>query len=185
MAWIRVIEAPDAQGDLRAVYDDVVGSRGKVSSILSVHSLHPASMKAHMDLYMTIMFGPSELTREEREMIAVVVSSADQCPYCIQHHAAALDHYWRDPGKLERFLSDYRSIDLSPRMTSALDYAHKLTTDPASVDEADVERLRSEGFSDGSILTVNLIVSYFNFVNRIALGLGVEAHPDEVTGYKY
>ena len=185
MAWIRVIEASDAEGELREVYDDVVGNRGKVSSILSVHSLHPASLKAHMDLYMTIMFGPSELTREEREMIAVVVSSADQCPYCIQHHAAALDHYWRDPEKLERFASDYRSIDHSPRMRAALDYAHKLTVDPSSVEEADVARLRGEGFSDPSILTVNLIVSYFNFVNRIALGLGVEAHPDEVSGYKY
>ena len=87
MAWIRVVDETGASDELRKIYQQIRGSRGKISNILSVHSLHPSALQAHMDLYMAIMFGPSGLSREEREMIAVVVSSADQCPYCIQHHA--------------------------------------------------------------------------------------------------
>ena len=185
MAWIRIVKESEAGEDLRNVYQQVVGSRGKISNILAVHSLHPSALQSHMDLYMAIMFSSSGLSREEREMIAVVVSSADRCPYCIQHHSAALSHYWEDSAKLAAFVSDYRKVDLSPKMEAVLNYAFKLTTMPHAMAEADVQRLRDCGLPDEDILTVNLIVSYFNFVNRIALGLGVAFSADEVEGYKY
>ena len=89
MAWIRVVDEGEADDELQTIYQQVKGSRGRISNILSAHSLNPPALQAHMDLYMAIMFGPSGLSREEREMIAVVVSSANQCPYCIEHHAAA------------------------------------------------------------------------------------------------
>ena len=185
MAWIRVVDESEADEGLLKVYHQVKGSRGKLSNILSVHSLNPPALQAHMDLYMTIMFGPSGLSREEREMIAVVVSSADRCPYCIQHHAAALSHYWKDEDKLKSFIDDYRAIDLSPKMEAVLGYAFKLTTTPHAMVEADVQGLRGCDLTDEDVLTINLIVSYFNFVNRIALGLGVAFTADEVEGYKY
>ncbi|MCK5247526.1 peroxidase-related enzyme [Candidatus Bipolaricaulota bacterium] len=184
MAWIRVVDESEADEGLLKVYQQVKGSRGKLSNILSVHSLNPPALQAHMDLYMTIMFGPSGLSREEREMIAVVVSSADRCPYCIQHHAAALSHYWKDEDKLKSFIDDYRAIDLSPKMEAVLGYAFKLTTTPHAMVEADVQGLRGCDLTDEDVLTINLIVSYFNFVNRIALGLGVAFSPEEVEGYK-
>ncbi|MDQ3522084.1 MAG: carboxymuconolactone decarboxylase family protein, partial [Gemmatimonadota bacterium] len=59
-------------------------------------SLHPAAMQAHMDLYMAVMFQRSGISREERELIAVVVSAANRCAYCVSHHAAALNAYWKD-----------------------------------------------------------------------------------------
>ncbi|MCK4570500.1 peroxidase-related enzyme [Candidatus Bipolaricaulota bacterium] len=185
MAWIRIVEESEADDELRKVYQQVVGSRGKISNILAVHSLHPPALRAHMDLYMAIMFDPSGLSREEREMIAVVVSSTDQCPYCIQHHSAALSHYWKDDDKLATFIDDYQAIDLTPKMEAVLDYAFKLTTTPHAMAETDVQRLRDCGIPDEDILTITLIVSYFNFVNRIALGLGVSFTPDEVEGYQY
>ena len=185
MAWIRIVEESEAGDALRKIYQQVKSSRGRISNILSVHSLNPPALQAHMDLYMAIMFDPSGLTREEREMIAVVVSSADRCPYCIQHHAAALSHYWKDDAKLEMFIEEYRAIDLSPKMEAVLDYADKLTKTPHAMIEDDVQRLRDCGLADEDILAINLIASYFNFVNRVALGLGVAFTPDEVEGYKY
>jgi len=185
MAWTRIVNESEAGDALRKVYQQVVGSRGKISNILAVHSLHPPALQSHMDLYMAIMFGPSGLSREEREMIAVVVSSADKCSYCIQHHSAALSHYWEDSAKLAAFVDDYRKVDLTTKMKAVLDYAFKLTTKPHAMTEADVERLRKNSLADEDILTVNLIASYFNFVNRIALGLGVAFSADEVEGYKY
>jgi uncharacterized peroxidase-related enzyme len=185
MAWIRVVDESNADEELLKVYQNVKGNRGKLSNILSVHSLNPSALQSHMDLYMAIMFGRSGLSREEREMIAIVVSSADQCPYCINHHAAALGHYWNDEDKLKSFIDDYRTIDLSPRIRVMLDCAYKLTTAPHAMVEADVQQLRECELADEDILAINLIASYFNFVNRIALGLGVAFTPDEVEGYKY
>ena len=185
MAWIRVIGEHEANDELRSALDTVVGERGKLSNILAVQSLHPKAMIAHMDLYMAIMFGPSGLSREEREMVAVVVSAIDQCPYCILHHGKALNHYWKDEERLARFIDDPRSVDVSPRMRSVLDYAVQLTERPAGIEQSDIAGLREVGLSDEEILSLNLIVSYFNFVNRIAMGLGVEFSEEEVDGYKY
>jgi uncharacterized peroxidase-related enzyme len=185
MAWIQTVEEAEADEALRAVYNQVKDRRGKISNILSVHSLHPETLRAHMDLYMAILFGDCALSREQREMIAVVVSSTNRCAYCIHHHAAALDHYWRDEKKLSDFVTDFRSVALSDGMRAVLEYAYKLTSQPDDMAEADVQRLRDAALSDKDILIVNLIVSYFNFVNRIALGLGVSFSPDEIHGYKY
>ena len=183
MAWIRVVGEDEADEELNAVLRDVVGGRGKLSNILAVHSLLPATMKAHMDLYTSVMFGASGLSRAEREMIAVVVSATNECSYCVRHHGAALEHYWKDEERVSRFAEDHRSAEVSKRMRAVLDYAEKLTASPASVRETDIEHLREHGLSDADILSVNLIASYFDFVNRIALGLGVAFSEEEVSGY--
>lgn len=185
MTWIRTVEQDAAGEELAAVYDRIMRERGKLSNIMQVQSLHPRAMTAHMDLYMAIMFGRSGLSREEREMIAVAVSAANGCEYCIRHHAAALQAYWKDAEQVERFAADPSSADLSPRMRAVLDYSVELTRAPAAVGEAHVAAMRGAGLADEEILGVNLITSYFNFVNRIAEGLGVEVTPEEVAGYRY
>jgi len=81
MAWIKVIPREEATVELAEQYDRIGGPNGRVANILAVHSLNPAALRAHYDLYRTIMFGPSELSRAQREMIAVVVSSANRCHY--------------------------------------------------------------------------------------------------------
>ncbi len=81
MAWIKVIDEEQADDKLREAYDQVSNARGTVANILKIHSLHPKVMTAHLALYRELMFGPSELTRAEREMIAVSVSVANHCHY--------------------------------------------------------------------------------------------------------
>ena len=81
MSWTKVIERDQATGELADAYDTVVGARGTVANILKVHSIHPAAMLVHLGLYRELMFGPSELTRTERETIAVAVSATNQCHY--------------------------------------------------------------------------------------------------------
>jgi uncharacterized peroxidase-related enzyme len=185
MAWIRIIGEEDAEEDLSRVYARIRKDRGKLSNIMQVQSLHPGAMEAHMDLYMAIMFGRSGLSREEREMIAVVVSAANECEYCVRHHAAALAAYWRDEARVERFATDFRSAALTDRLRTILEYADGLTRAPGSVTERHVRAMREHGLEDDEILAVNLIVAYFNFVNRIAQGLGVEVTATEVQGYRY
>ncbi len=185
MAWIRVLGEGEADEKLSAAFAKVVGNRGKLSHIMAVHSLCPEAMTAHMDLYMSVMYGRSGLSREEREIVAVVVSAVNGCPYCVAHHGEALDHYWKDRDRVAQLGQDPGSADLAPRARALVEYAVRLTTRPAEMGEADVGVLRDHGLDDADILTLNLIASYFNFVNRIALGLGVAFDPEETAGYKY
>jgi uncharacterized peroxidase-related enzyme len=184
-AWIKVIEEKAADGALAEAYREMASSRGKVANIMKVHSLNPEAMRAHMNLYLTLMFGRSELSRPTRELVAVVVSNANNCRYCVRHHAEALSHYWKDEERIARTLDDFRTAGLTEKETAMLEYALKLTKTPASVEHADVVQLREAGLIDAEILDLNLIVNYFNFVNRIALGLGVELSASEVKGYNY
>jgi uncharacterized peroxidase-related enzyme len=185
MAWIRIIDESEAEGKLKVYYDEIAKARGKVANIMKIHSLHPESMKTHIEFYLAIMFQQGGLRREQRELIATVVSAANQCAYCTHHHAEALKFYWKEDEKLRRLIEDYTQIELSEKDRAMVEYAAKLTLRPGEMTEADVEKLRGAGFSDEEILQINLIASYFNFVNRVASGLGVEFSEEEVKGYKY
>ncbi len=184
MSWIKEIDIKDADEKLKTIYDDLIKSRGKISNILKVHSLNPEALKSHLDLYMTIMFGKSGLSRKERECIAVVVSRADNCEYCVNHHAKSLSRYIKDKDLLEQIKQDFTHASLTTRLYSICEYAHKLTTKPGQQSEDDLINLKQHGLSDKDILDMTLIVAYFNFVNRIALGLGVAFNAQELTSYK-
>lgn len=81
MAWIHVIQESDADGELKRMYDQLTEPWGGVDNIIKIHSLNPASLRAHFALYKTLMRGPSGLSYAQREMIAVVVSAANHCHY--------------------------------------------------------------------------------------------------------
>ena len=81
MAWIKVVEPEDATGELNQQYDEAVERAGKVYNILKVQSLNPQTLKASMEIYKATMYGPSGLSRAEREMLATVVSWANRCFY--------------------------------------------------------------------------------------------------------
>lgn len=185
MAWIETIDLEDADDELRDLYDEIIDTRGKVANIMKVHSLNPAAMADHLRLYDTLLFGRSDLRRVEREAIAVVVSATNECTYCVEHHGEALAAYW-DADRVEQMCTDYTALStLDDKLRAACDLAAKLTRTPDAMTEDDVERLREVGWSDRSILDIVLITAYFNFVNRIATGLGVDVTPEEVAGYQY
>ena len=184
MSWIQEIGVDEAEGKLATMYDKLVAKRGKVSNILRVQSLNPAAMENHLDLYMTLMFGKSGLSRMEREAIAVVVSATNECEYCVNHHAESLRHYIDDQDTLNRLITADGLETLEPRLSNIVRYAEKLTTAPGAMTESDLGELRAEGLSDKDILDLTMIVGYFNFVNRIAMGLGVEFSDDEMRGYR-
>jgi len=185
MAWIKVIDKTDESTELGKIFSEIEKKRGKLSNILKVHSLKPSTMQAHLDLYLAIMFNKSKLKRELKEMIAVVISRLNGCQYCVNHHAEALRHFWKDNNRLTRFIDDFESVQLPEEVKLVLLYAKKLTLDPIAVVKKDISVLRKAGYWDEEILEINLVVSYFNFVNRIANGLGVHFSDEEMVGYKY
>ncbi len=184
MSWIEEIEASEADGELATLYDDLVRQRGKISNILKVHSLNPAALGRHLELYMTLMFGKSGLSRLEREAVAVVVSATNECDYCVAHHREALSRYVEDEETLDMLSAADGLETLEPRLSNIVRHAEKLTSAPAAMTESDLGELRAVGLSDRDILDLTLVVSYFNFVNRIALGLGVDFSPAELAGYR-
>ena len=184
MSWIEEVEVSEAEGKLAETYAALIKQRGKVSNILKVHSLNPDAMSAHLDLYMTIMFGKSGLSRAEREAIAVVVSANNECDYCVNHHAEALRRYIKDEEVISMLMTADGLETLEPRLSNIVRHAEKLTTAPGAMTESDLGELRAEGLSDSDILDITLIVGYFNFVNRIAVGLGVDFNADEMSGYR-
>ena len=185
MPFIDVIEPEEATGSLKEIYENLQKSRGKIAEVHKIQSLNPESIVTHMDLYMGIMFGKSPLKRAQREMIAVVVSAANNCEYCQLHHIEALNHYWKDDKKVELLRTDFTSIDLSDTDTLLCELAQKLTLNPSSIDESTIEKLKSSGVNDRAVLDATLVISYFNFVNRMVLGLGVAPDEDEIGGYNY
>jgi len=187
MSWIEEIGDDDARanGDtkLATVYAELVEKRGKISNILKVHSLNPEALGNHIDLYMTLMFGKSGLSRQEREAIAVVVSATNDCAYCVSHHTEALRQFIDDHETLEMLVSADGLETLEPRLSNIVRHAEKLTSAPSAMTESDLGELRAVGLSDDDILDLTLIVAYFNFVNRIAQGLGVSYSEEELSGY--
>ncbi|MEL7002850.1 MAG: peroxidase-related enzyme [Bacteroidota bacterium] len=186
MAYIEVIEHPKAEGQLKEIYDGLVQSRGKLAEVHKIQSLNPESITNHMDLYMTIMFGKSPLKRYQREMIAVIVSSSNECPYCIRHHGDALNHFWKDQKKVDELANNYSQLDLSDLEIALCKYAQDLTLKPNSINEQEhTQKLKELGLEDRAILDAALVIAYFNFVNRLVLGLGVQLEEEGGEGYKY
>lgn len=186
MAYIKVIPYQEAEGQLKEIYEDLIEKRGKLAAVHQIQSLNPASIVHHMDLYLGIMFGRSPLTRALREMMAVVVSAANNCDYCIAHHAEALNHFWKNPDKVQLLGQDYRLAALTASEKALCDYAVDLTRQPEMIEEAiQIQRLKEVGWEDRAILDAALVISYFNFVNRMILGLGVHLEAEGFGGYNY
>ncbi len=81
MPHLRLVDVHEATGALKAEYDAAIARAGKVFNIVRAMSLRPSVLKRSLELYRAIMFGPSGLTRQERELLAVVVSRANECDY--------------------------------------------------------------------------------------------------------
>ncbi|MCI5056634.1 MAG: peroxidase-related enzyme [Flavobacteriales bacterium] len=185
MAYIEVIGLDKAEGSLKEIYEQIINSRGKIANVHTIQSLNPESILDHMDLYMTLMFKKSPLKRYQREMIAVVVSQSNNCNYCQKHHAEALNHYWKDESKIEKLKTKFETAELEPIDELWCVYAKELTINPSSDQHShQIDLLRKAGANDRAILDATMIISYFNFVNRMVLGLGVEEE-ENVGGYNY
>jgi uncharacterized peroxidase-related enzyme len=134
---------------------------------------------------MSIMFKKSPLSRAEREMIAVVVSAGNNCEYCQIHHAEALNHYWKNDANVSLLRKNYEEAELTERQKALCAYAFNLPTKANSEDwQNQNKQLKNKDLSDREILDATLVISYFNFVNRIVLSLGVNLEHNPA-GYNY
>ena len=144
---------------------------GLLPNVLRAYAFRPAKLKTFVAFYNELMLGESGLSRVEREMIAVVVSSTNHCFYCIAAHGQALRELSGDPELGEMLLANYRVAKLSRRQRAMLDFAYKLTVRPAEITEADREDLRKAGFSAEEMFDIADTAGFYNMSNRVAIGL--------------
>ena len=174
MAYIQTVSESEAQGDLAELYKRVGNPDGTVDNVMKVHGLNPGSLRTHFEMYTAAMHNPSPLTRAEREIVATDVSRLNGCAYCVIHHSRGLKRLLptdrRDVGEE---LKEGRSERLTDREKALVLYARKLTSSPQQMNEDDVKALREAGLDDRAILDLAQCIGYFNYVNRIVLGLGV------------
>jgi uncharacterized peroxidase-related enzyme len=119
-------------------------------------------------MYNEVMLSKSGLSKLEREMVAVVVSSANRCYYCLVAHGAAVRALSGDPELGEMMALNYRVAKLDPRQRAMLDFAWKLTVTPNLVDDADREGLRQVGLTNEDIFDLAETTAFFNLSNRMA-----------------
>lgn len=185
MPFIRVIGEDDADGDLFKIYDEIQRTRGRISNVMRIQSLDPKGMKAHLEMYMALVYGKGPLSRLRREVLACVVSKENGCDYCVEHHREALLKYAKDDAWVAQVCKDVSKAKLNAQDRALVDYALGLTREPGKGRREAVDALRKAGFDDESILQATEITSYFNFVNRMVHALGVEMESEGHTDYHY
>ncbi|MCR4267420.1 peroxidase-related enzyme [Nitratireductor sp. ZSWI3] len=150
---------------------------GMVPNVLLAYAFDEAKLDAFSQMYNDLMLGDSGLSKLEREMIAVAVSSVNQCFYCLTAHGAAVRQLSGDPVLGEMMVMNYRAARLDPRQKAMLDFAVKLTEAPGKIEEADRQGLREAGFSERDIWDIAAVAGFFNMSNRLAAA--VDMHPNE------
>ncbi|NRB35757.1 MAG: peroxidase-related enzyme [Rhodobacteraceae bacterium] len=141
---------------------------GMVPNVLKAYAFDVEKLNAFTAMYNDLMLGDSALTKLEREMIAVVVSSINRCFYCQVAHGAAVRELSGDPKLGEMMVMNYRVADITPRQRAMLDFAAKVTTASATIEETDRAALRAHGFTDRDIWDIANVTGFFNMSNRVA-----------------
>jgi len=158
---------------MQAYFQKCQDKLGFVPNVLVAYAFDAAKLEAFAAMYNDLMLAPSGLSKLEREMIAVAVSSQNRCYYCLTAHGQAVRQYAGNPLLGEHMVMNYRAARLDPRQRAMLDFAVKLTAEPWAVEEADRARLREAGFSDRDIWDIAAVVGFFNMSNRVASATGM------------
>jgi uncharacterized peroxidase-related enzyme len=153
---------------MEAYFDKCTEKLGFIPNVLKAYAFDMPKLEAFVAMYNDLMLAPSGLTKLEREMIAVAVSSHNRCYYCLTAHGAAVRALSEDPVLGELMVMNYRAARLSPRERAMLDFAVKLTAEPWGIEEADRETLRKVGFSARDIWDIAAVAGFFNMSNRVA-----------------
>ena len=167
---ITALELPPAPlpPDMAAYFAKCEEKLGFVPNVLKAYAFDPAKLSAFVAMYNALMLAPSGLSKLEREMIAVAVSSHNRCYYCLVAHGAAVRQLSSDPVLGELMAMNFRAARLTDRERAMLDFAVKLTVEPWRVEEEDRAALRRAGFNDRDIWDIAAVAGFFNMSNRVA-----------------
>jgi len=175
---LPIPDMKDLPEDVRKYFDICLEKLGMVPNVLTAYSQNLKQLDGFTRLYNELMMGESELSKLEREMVAVVVSSENKCFYCLVAHGAAVRVMSGDPALGEHLVMNYRSANLDKRQRAMLNFASQLTRSPETVAEDEVQALRDAGFSDGGIWDLSNVIGFYNMSNRVAIASDMRPNPE-------
>ena len=164
--------------DIAELFGKCQEKLGLIPNVLRAYSFAPEKLRAFNGLYNDLMLADSGLSKLEREMIAVVVSSINHCFYCLTAHGAAVRALSGDPALGELLVSNYRAARLSSRHRAMLDFAALMTAEPEKITESERGVLRAEGFSDRDIWDLAAVAAFFNMTNRLASAVDLQPNAE-------
>src|SRR3984957_14068216 len=167
---VTALDLPDAEltPAISAYFARCREKLGFVPNVLTAYAHDMAKLEAFAAFYNDLMLAPSGLSKLEREMIAVAVSSENRCFYCLTAHGAAVRQLSGDPKLGELMVMNWRTAELAPLHRAMLAFATKLTRASDEIEEADREALREAGFSDRDIWDISAVASFFHMSKLIA-----------------
>src|SRR3954451_16539420 len=169
ISWFPVPDESELPEDLRGLFRAARERIGFVPNVFRAYSFRPERLSAWFQHFRLVMEGTPGLSEAEREMIAVVVSMANGCLYCLVAHGAALRQAWGDPVMADRITLDWRRAEgLTERQRAICALAEKATTSPVECEEQDLDALRAHGLSDEDVWDVIEVAAMYNFTNRLA-----------------
>jgi len=175
---IPPVRREDLAPDLQKYFDVCDQKLGMVPNVLQSYAFSEEKLRGFMGMYNELMLGESGLTKLEREMIAVVVSSYNHCYYCLVAHGAAVRELSGQPELGEQLVMNYRTADLSTKQEAMLDFAYLMTSQPDTIIEADRQKLRDAGWSDYDIWDIAATAGFFNMSNRMASAIDMQPNPE-------
>ncbi|MCH7771511.1 MAG: alkylhydroperoxidase [Bacteroidetes bacterium] len=183
MTWIKTISYEKAKGKLLNLYDRIKGPENNVDNVMIAHSLRQHTMEGHLALYKNVLHHPNnKIPNWFLEAAGVYTSILNSCDYCIEHHFAGMSRLLKNDKHAKKIRSALETQNLAKIFNAkeciALYYVKMLTIYPTNITENDLDKLRSAGWDDGEILELNQVTSYFNYVNRMVLGLGINTDGD-------
>ena len=164
----------DGEEQVKNYLEIVQQKLGFIPNVLAAFAKFPKQFEGFTKLYNALMLGESGLTKLEREMIAVTVSSENHCFYCLVAHGSAVRELSKDPQLGERIAANFRSAELPKKQEELLNFTKKLTKDPSEIGENDRKKLRDVGYTDRDIWDISAIVGLFNMTNRLASATEME-----------
>jgi len=179
ISWFPVPDEHELPADLQGLFRAARERIGFVPNVFRTYAYRPERLSAWFAHFRLLQEPTPGLSEAEREMIAVVVSMANGCLYCLVAHGAALREAWGDPVMADRVTLDWRRADgLSERQRAICAFAERLTLRPVEATEDDLEGLRAQGLSDEDAWDVVEIAAMYNFTNRLALATGQIPNPE-------
>jgi uncharacterized peroxidase-related enzyme len=169
ISWFPVPDESELPEDLQGLFRAARERIGFVPNVFRAYSFRPERLSAWFAHFRLVMEGTPGLSEAEREMIAVVVSMANGCLYCLVAHGASLRQAWGDPVMADRITLDWRRAEgLTERQRAICALAEKVTKRPVECEEEDLDALRAHGLADADVWDVIEVAAMYNFTNRLA-----------------
>ena len=173
------IQIGNLKSETQDYFSECKDKLGFIPNVLLAYAHDENKLDHFMAFYNNLMFDDSGLTKLEREMIAVVVSSCNRCFYCMVAHGAAVRHMSKDPILGELLVMNYKAAELSDRHLAMLDFSWKLTESPEKINDDDRDNLKKNGFNENDIWDISAVASFYNMSNRMASAIDLMPN----TGY--